>query len=177
MTQATSFMANPNFLSWTQAVEGQVHKMEMPPPPSPQIPLLQLQVLSRRSSTTSIASDGLQRARQAADSARAVASSVAIATALAAERAISKQTLQDQGTNNYPRGGGGSGKGRTSHGAPQRLTEQALLQHASRSAADDTPPVDLPPRRGSRFVPDALPFHCAADYSLAGPSSPRLAAA
>jgi hypothetical protein len=110
-----------------------------------------------------IESAGLQRARQAAEQARAVAAAVAIATAAAADRATADQAFHGKPSD------GADDHGRASwRGTQQRLTERALLLHASRSAAGDSPrdftAAHAPQRRGSRFVPDALPFHCAADY-------------
>jgi hypothetical protein len=147
--------------------------------------------LSSTQQLGNIDSIGLRRARQAAEQARAVAAAVAVATAAAAERAIShqlpphaKHDFESNGTSNFrearevnPKGGGISNSPSRWRSTPQLLTERALLQHASRGAAGDTPRADLPPQRGSRFVPDALPFHCAADYSPAGPRAPRPAVA
>ena len=111
-------------------------------------------------------SAGLRRARQAAEQARAVATAVAIATAAAADRVTSDRAHYDAhhdvpGDSAGDRGGGESWRCAT-------LTERALQLHESRSAARSTPrdiaaalAAQWP---GSRFDPDALPFHCAADY-------------
>ena len=122
----------------------------------------------------SVDSAGLHRARQAAEQARGVAAAVAVATAAAADRACFKHhhgiphDSASDGASNRERGQnlvGGSDNG-SWRGTPQRLTERALQLHESRSVS---PSAHVPQRRGSRFVPDALPFHCAADYSHAGP--------
>ena len=189
-----------------------------------------------RSSTQqrqTIESDGLRRARQAAEQARAVAAAGAIATAAAADRATTDRGFQEPqptSTDDYAsshrergqglagrsgsptasadrlptdraflgtqsagagnaivhpergHGLGGGGGGGSWCGAPQRLTERALLLHESRGTAGDILRVVTaahgPPRRGSRFVPDALPFHCTADYlQVSRPGRPGLAAA
>jgi hypothetical protein len=129
-----------------------------------------------------VESAGLHRACRAAEQARAVAAAISIATAAAADRAACGQALYvtqcdcaDANASCHRRCDGGE------WGAPQRLTELALLLHAAQSAAGDThrdvPAAHRLGRRGSRFVPDALPFHCTADYfSRAAPSGPVVAA-
>jgi hypothetical protein len=112
-------------------------------------------------------SAGLHRARQAAEQARAVAAAVTIATAAAADRAASDRAFD--GTQSHAAGPSSNRRGRGSwRGTPQQLTERAILLHESQSAAWDADdkavywPQQLPV--GSRFVPEALPFHCASDY-------------
>ncbi len=151
-------------------VENQVHQT---------IPEMSIDQPDARSSDPQHHSDddsaGLRRARQAAEQARAVSAAVAIATAAAAaDRVASDRTRYDThhdvpGDSAGDRGGGESWRCAT-------LTERALQLHESRSTARSTPrdiaaalAAQWP---GSRFDPDALPFHCAADYySHAGLSS------
>ncbi len=158
---------------WPQPMDRQTEQLNE----SQQAPSEPSEALSSDMQRRSVNFASLHRARQAAEKARAVAAAVAIATAAAADRAASDRdsygTLSEGLGASRERGQelGGSGSLR---GAPQRLTERALLLHESRSAAGDAhrdiTAARGPQRRGSRFVPDALPFHCAADYlSHAGP--------
>jgi hypothetical protein len=181
VTQHMTILASP-ILSWPKAVEEQMQQVSSTPRTSFQMPT---QARSNARSSTqqnSIESDGLLRARLAAEHARVVAASVATATAAAADRAVSDKTFHGHGGGAFEveegrvainfRGGGRGGNS----GLPrptQRLTEQALLLHTSRSKTRSPPPADATQRRGSRFVADALPFHCAADY-LAGPPCPAV---
>ena len=154
-------MAGP-ILSWQQPVEKQIHQLDG----------ISLTSKDREGAHTYTESAGLRRARQAAEQARAVAAAVAIATAAAADRATLDQAFHstpfdgaaaDDGASSIP----GEGGGESWRGAAHRLTERALLLHERGAAADthrDLTAAQGPQRRGSRFVPDALPFHCAADY-------------
>jgi hypothetical protein len=161
VNQPISILASP-ILSWPKAVEEQT---------SLKIPT---QARSNARSSTqqnSIESDGLHRARKAS---RVVAAAVAAA---AADRAVSKQTFHGHGGGAINFRGGGVRGGKSGVPQPaQRLTEQALLLHTSRSKARSPLPTatDTTQRRGSRFVADALPFHCVADYLLPGPPCPAV---
>lgn len=160
MAQITSFAAGP-IQFWQPPVEQPVQKLGIS-----HLPIDQSDSLSSDQKCQTIESTGLHRARQAADQARAVAAVVAIATAAAADRAAAFHGTPADGADDHASSSGGGGAGWRR--APQRLTERALLLHCeSQSAAGDTHcdfPAERGQRRGSRFVPDALPFHCAADY-------------
>ena len=108
------------------------------------------------------------RARLAADNARANAAEVAAHT-LHAAGAGSPHIGADAAENSSPSSHRSANSARTDSGGrlSARLTEEALRRHVTPRSAPQSPNCAVRAHgssAGDRFVPAALPFHCAADY-------------